>query len=52
MSFTDCLYTGKGSNFDMTILADWQIKALAKEQELIEPFVDRVISEENHHLNV
>ena len=47
MSFTDCLYTGNGSNFDMTILADWQIKALAKEQELIEPFVDRVVSEEN-----
>lgn len=31
----------------MTVLADWQIKALAEEKGMISPFVDYVVSEEN-----
>ncbi|MBG45450.1 MAG: dCTP deaminase [Euryarchaeota archaeon] len=31
----------------MTILADWEIKALSTGGELIEPFVDHVVKEEN-----
>lgn len=31
----------------MTVLADWQIKQLAETEGMIEPFVDRVVSEED-----
>jgi len=31
----------------MTVLADWQIKALAEEKGMISPFVDYVVSEED-----
>jgi dCTP deaminase len=31
----------------MTVLADWQIQELAEEKEMIVPFVNRVVSEEN-----
>ena len=31
----------------MTVLADWQIQELAQEVQMIEPFVDHVVSEED-----
>lgn len=31
----------------MSVLADWEIKQLAQEQEMISPFVDRLVSKEN-----
>lgn len=31
----------------MTVLADWQIKALAEEKGMISPFIDYVVSEED-----
>jgi dCTP deaminase len=31
----------------MTVLADWQIKALAQEADMIVPFVDHIVSEED-----
>ncbi|NBS70534.1 hypothetical protein EBT31_16715, partial [bacterium] len=30
----------------MTVLADWQIRELAETEDMISPFVDRVVSEE------
>ena len=31
----------------MSVLADWEIKKLAEEKEMISPFVDRLVSKEN-----
>ena len=31
----------------MSVLADWEIKQLAKEGEMISPFVDRLVSKED-----
>ena len=34
----------------MSILCDWEIKALSLGDQLIEPFVDHVVREENKHI--
>ena len=31
----------------MSILSDWELKALSLSEELISPFIDKVVSEEN-----
>ncbi len=31
----------------MSVLADWEIKERAEKEQMIEPFVDRLISKEN-----
>ena len=31
----------------MSVLADWEIKQLAEEEQMIEPFVDHLVSKED-----
>jgi len=31
----------------MSVLADWEIKQLAEEKEMIAPFADKLVSEED-----
>jgi len=41
------LYSKERLMNTMTVLADWQIKALAEEKGMISPFIDYVVSEED-----
>jgi len=41
------LYSKERLMSTMTVLADWQIKALAEEKGMISPFIDYVVSEED-----
>ena len=37
----------KSQHCQMSVLADWEIRGLAKNQKMIEPFVDHLVSKEN-----